>query len=512
MTGGYLGIDIGTSACKALLMGPAGEVIDSETVGYPLSSPQDGWSEQAPEDWIAGAAKAVQAVLARSRQQPLCIGLSGQMHGMTPLDRDRRVLRPAILWNDQRNAAECAEITEAAGGLEALLAHTGNRMLPGFTGGKIRWLQNHEPAVFERTEVVLNPKDYLRLRLSGEVATEVSDASGTGLFDVARREWSKPLLEKIGLAPSLLPACQESAVVSAKVSAEGASLFGLAVGTPIVGGGGDAVIQTLGSGVVSEGRLQTTIGTAGIAATALARPIANPEGRLQVFCNVAPDLWHCMGVSLNAGGALVWLQRLLSQAGATRDFDELTAAARDVGVGAGGLLFLPYLMGERCPWPDPSARGAFVGLRSHHGSAHLTRALLEGVVFALRDMATLMAEAGLARTRTIHASGGGASSDLWNQIQADIFDAEVATTPSAAEGAAYGAAMLAAVGSGAWRDLAEAAQVCSSDRRWRADPARHAAYSELFDIYRGLYGSLTSANARLAGFDPADFKQTGSAA
>ncbi|MEQ8652913.1 MAG: xylulokinase [Kiloniellales bacterium] len=498
MSGSYLGVDLGTSACKALLMGPSGEVIDRETVDYPLSTPREGWSEQDPEDWIKGAAMAVRAVLGRSAQQPRCIGLSGQMHGMTPLDSAHRVLRPAILWNDQRNEAECDEITAQAGGLDSLVQLAGNRMLPGFTGGKIRWLQKHEPDLFARTRTVLNPKDYLRLRMTGERATEVSDASGMGLFDIGERRWSDDLLNRIELDRALLPDCFESSVVSGTVSASGAELFGLKAGIAVVGGGGDAVIQTLGSGVVSEGVLQTTIGTAGILATALNRPIENPEGRLQVFCNVAPDLWHCMGVSMNAGGAFAWLRALLADGGPERSFDHLTEAADKAGLGAGGLLFLPYLMGERCPWPDPSARGAFLGLRLHHESAHLIRALMEGVVFALRDMASLMAEAGLAQTRSIHASGGGAASDLWNQMQADVFDAEVVTTSSAAEGAAYGAAMVAAVGSGEWSSLEEAVGVCRTDNRWAPDPGRHKAYAELFELYRGLYATLRPLNERLA--------------
>jgi len=505
MSAVYLGIDIGTSACKALLMGPEGEVVDTETVGYPVHAPREGWSEQAPEDWISGAATAVQALVARTSRQPRCIGLSGQMHGMTALDADHTVLRPAILWNDQRTGAECAEITERAGGLDALLGLTGNRMLPGFTGGKILWMRRHEPDLFDKTRIILNPKDYLRFRLTGEFATEVSDASGTGLFDVVGRRWSADLLDRIGLDRALLPDCHESDVVSAKVSSTGATLFGLDPGIPVVGGGGDAVIQTLGAGVVEEGVLQTTIGTAGIAASALNRPIANPEGRLQVFCNVAPELWHCMGVSLNAGDAFVWLRDLLSENGPALDFDNLTEAAEDAGIGAGGLLFLPYLMGERCPWPDPAARGAFIGLRRHHGGAHMARAVLEGVVYALRDMAALMGQAGLARTRVVHASGGGASSALWNQMLADVFDAEVVTTSSAAEGAAFGAAMLAAVGMGDWPGLAEAVRVCGVEQRWRPDPARHEAYAALFELYQGLYPALRPVNDRLRDFSQRGF-------
>ncbi len=495
-----LGIDIGTSSCKAVAVGRDGTPLASATCGYPLSTPREGWSEQNPDDWINGARMAVAEVVgAIGSPDFTAIGLTGQMHGLTPLDRDLRVVRPAILWNDQRAEAECQQIIEAAGGPKGLLAMTSNRMLPGYTGGKIVWMRNHEPRHFERMAHALNPKDYLRLKLTGEIATEVSDASGTGLFDVAGRCWSRPLLERAGIDAALLPACTESQAISGTVSILGAELFGIAAQTPVVGGGGDAVVQTIGSGVVSADMLQTTIGTAGIVATALDRMPPNPDGRLQLFCNVSEDLWHCMGVSLNAGGAFSWLQSLLAGAGEPdgAGFGALVERAEAAAPGSDGLLFLPYLWGERCPWPDPSARAAFVGLTARHGDSHVIRALLEGVVFALADMASLMAEMGLGEVARIHASGGGSSASLWNQIQADVFGTQVATARGAAEGAAYGAALVAGLGTGVWDGPGDVAALCKIEGQWEPDAKNAAVYKEMLSIYQELYPVLRPAFRRL---------------
>ncbi|HET9070231.1 MAG TPA: xylulokinase, partial [Amaricoccus sp.] len=445
MTQALLGIDIGTSGCKALLIGTDGAVIAASTATYPLSQPRPGWSEQDPALWIEGAREAVAGVLAKSGSlEILCIGLSGQMHGLTPLDAGHRVLRPAILWNDQRNGAECEAITEAAGGLEALLTVTDNRMLVGYTGGKILWMRNHEPELFARMALVLNPKDYLRLVLTGESATEVSDASGTGFFDVRRRGWATGLIEAAGIDPAILPPAFESQEVTGRVSPEAAARFGLPAGIPVAGGGGDSVIQTIGSGVIAPGELQTTIGTAGILAAALDGPAENPDGRLQVFCNVAADKWHCMGVSLNAGGAMGWFRDTAARG---IDFDALTAEAAASPPGARGLLFLPYLNGERCPHPDPVARGAFVGLTARHGRGDMARSVMEGVVHAFADMHALMRPMGIAG-RIVKASGGGARSTLWRQMQADSFGCDVVTTEGAAEGGAFGAALVAGLAAG----------------------------------------------------------------
>lgn len=490
-----LGIDIGTSGCKALLIGIDGAVIAADTATYPLSQPRPGWTEQDPELWIEGARKAVAGALAKAPGvEILCVGLSGQMHGLTPLDADHRVLRPAILWNDQRNGAECAALTEAAGGLEGLLAATNNRMLIGYTGGKILWMRNHEPELFARMALMLNPKDYLRLRLTGEMASEVSDASGTGLFAVRRRQWATGLIETAGIDPALLPPVFESQEITGRISAQGAALFGLPAGVPVAGGGGDSVIQTIGSGVIAPGELQTTIGTAGILAAALDAPQENPDGKLQVFCNVAADKWHCMGVSLNAGGAMNWFRDMLCAD--APPFEQLVAEAAQSPAGARGLLFLPYLNGERCPHPDPSARGAFIGLTARHRRADLTRALMEGVVHAFADMHALMRPMGIDG-RIVKASGGGARSALWRQIQADMFDCDVVTTEGAAEGAAFGAALVAGLAVGVWPDAEAAARCCRDLTRETPDPAAARVHARAHEIYRSLYPTLSDSFAAL---------------
>jgi xylulokinase len=503
MTAALLGIDIGTSGCKALLLAADGGVIATDTASYPLSRPRPGWTEQDPALWIEGVRASVAGALAKAGPvEVLAIGLSGQMHGLTPLDASHRVLRPAILWNDQRNGAECDAMTEMAGGLPALLAGTNNRMLPGYTGGKIIWMQRHEPELFGRMALMLNPKDYLRLVLTGEVATEVSDASGTGLFDTRARVWATGLAERMGIDPALLPPAFESPEVTGRLSIDGAALLGLPAGIPVVGGGGDSVIQTIGSGVIAPGELQTTIGTAGILAAALDAPQDNPDGRLQVFCNVVPGKWHCMGVSLNAGGAFSWLRdTVLSAAGGEPvPFATLVDEAAESVPGARGLLFLPYLYGERCPHPDPCARGAFVGLTARHCRGDIVRSVMEGVVHAFGDMHALMATMGIDG-RVIKASGGGARSPLWRQMQADLFGCEVVTTEGAAEGAAFGAALVAGIGIGVWPDGDAAAACCRPLTRETPDATAGVVYRRAHAIYRTLYPSLAPAIAELG--DPA---------
>jgi xylulokinase len=500
MTSALLGIDIGTSGCKALLLSVKADVLATSTATYGLSQPHAGWTEQDPALWIEGVRKAVGDVMARCPDVSLaCIGLSGQMHGLTPLDADKSVLRPAILWNDQRNAAEAAEITERAGGLEALIGQTGNRMLIGYTGGKIIWMRNHEPELFGRMRHVLNPKDYLRFMLTGELATEVSDASGTGLFDVKRRTWASGLIDTLGIDPSLLPTCYESHEISGRVSAFGASLFGLPVGVPVAGGGGDSVIQTIGSGVIAPGELQTTIGTAGILATALDAPSTTPDGRVQMFCNVSPSKWHAMGVSLNAGGAMGWFRSVLAQAAQADgiSYEDICEAALSSPAGARGLLFLPYLNGERCPHPDPVARGAFVGLTARHNLGDASRSVMEGVVHAFYDMYALMRQMGI-EGKVIKASGGGARSSLWRQMQADLFDCDVVTTEGAAEGAAFGAALVAGVGIGVWNDATEAAGTLKALTRESPNEATGSTYRRAHDIYKGLYPALSESFSALS--------------
>lgn len=495
MTSALLGIDIGTSGCKALLISVDGDVLASSTATYGLSQPRTGWTEQDPALWIEGARKSVASVMQQAPDvELLCVGLSGQMHGLTPLDADKNILRPAILWNDQRNGAEVEEITEKAGGLEALIGITGNRMLVGYTGGKILWMKNHEPELFAKLRYVLNPKDYLRYVLTGELATEVSDASGTGLFNVYERKWATDLIEKLGIDPAILPVCHESHVISGRISASGSAAFGLPAGIPVVGGGGDSVIQTIGSGVIEPGELQTTIGTAGILAAALNAPTPSADGRIQMFCNVAPDKWHAMGVSLNAGGAMGWFRSVLAQAGHGNDlsFDQIVEAAEASKAGASGLLFLPYLNGERCPHPDPSARGALVGLTARHGFGDIGRSVMEGVTHAFYDMHALMSSMGI-EGRVIKASGGGARSQLWRQIQADLFNCDVVTTEGAAEGGAFGAALVAGVGAGVWKDATEAARIIRELTRQQPNSVNGEIYRKAHHIYRDLYPALVQS-------------------
>lgn len=489
---GLIGIDIGTSATKVLVIDETGAIRARHTAGYPLSTPKPGWAEQDPAHWWQAVRSGLETVRGEidGSLEIEAIGLSGQMHGLVPLDAADQVIRPAILWNDQRNAAACAWITERAGGLERLLAMTSNPMLLGYTGGKIVWLRDHEPANYARMTRFLNPKDHIRLLLTGEHATDVSEASGTGLFDVRNRRWSETLLDHLDIPSALVPKAYESHEVTGTIRDAVADQFGLPRGLPVVGGGGDGVIQTTGSGLIDPGTAQTIIGTAGIAACALDHCAANPGGRLQIFCNNAPGRWHCMGVSMNAGGAFAWLRRTLA-AFATDEpsFDAMTALAAPVPPGAEGLLFLPYLIGERCPHPDPDARGAFIGLTLRHGTGHLVRAAMEGVVFSIREMLELMAPMGLDPT-TIRASGGGASSPLWRQIQADALGAEIEIVSGAAEGGALGAALVAGVGAGIWPDLQTAVATIAVESRTPADPAPKPAYDAAFAVYKKLYPSL----------------------
>ena len=495
-----IGIDIGTSGCKTLLIDEQGQVVARHLKEYPLSTPKPGWAEQDPEDWWQATVEGLKAVLAEitEPQAIKAIGLSGQMHGLVPLDKEGQVIRPAVLWNDQRTGVQCDEITSKAGGVDGLLALTNNQMLTGYTGGKILWLRDEEPAAYERLATMLNPKDYIRFMLTGERATEVSDASGTGLFDVRRRTWSWRLLDKIGIDRSIIPECAESDIITGTLKPTLAAELGLPTDLPVVGGGGDAVIQTTGSGLIEPGIVQSIIGTAGIAACALERCSDNPDGRLQIFCNNDPNRWHCMGVSMNAGGAFNWLRETLSAfAGKKLEFDQLTEFAAKANPGCEGLFFIPYLLGERCPHPDPNARAGFIGLTLRHGPNELVRAAMEGVVYGLRDMVELMRPLGVD-PKEIRASGGGAASPLWRQIQADAFGCEVVTVSGAAEGGAYGAALVAGVGTGIWSNLDEATKAVAIETRTEANATLKATYDASFAIYQDFYHTLKPQFDRMA--------------
>jgi xylulokinase len=501
-----LGIDVGTSGTKALAIDARGAILASATAEYPCSHPRPGWSEQDPEMWWDATIKTIGAVLDRAGLKAADakgIGLSGQMHGSVFLDEDGHVLRPALLWNDQRTAAECAEIEERAGGREALVRLVANPALTGFTAPKLLWLRRHEPAAWDRVRQVLLPKDYVRYRLSGTYATEVSDASGTLLLDVAHRRWSTELLGKLDLDPTLLPPCHESTDVSATVGKLGATATGLAPGTPIVGGGGDQPAGAVGNGIVRPGVVSATMGTSGVVFAHAEQPGFDPLGRLQRGCHAVPGAWHVMGVVLAAGGSFQWFRNELGKAevevARAQGIDPyflLTDEAALAGPGAEGLFFLPYLTGERTPHFDPRAKGAWIGLTVRHGRAHMIRSLLEGATYAMRDSLELIREMGVSIGQ-IRVSGGGARNPLWRQIQADIYGHDVHTL-TATEGPAFGAALLAQVGTGGFASVPEA---CDATIRLAdtttTDPHAREFYDCGFALYRRLYRDLHNSFAAI---------------
>jgi len=492
-----IGIDVGTTGSKALLIGADGSVRASATAEYPMFTPQPLWAEQRPADWWAATVTSIRRVLDEGGVQPgqvAGVGLTGQMHGLVLLDAQGRVLRPCIMWNDQRTAAQCAAIT-ASVGAEQVLRLTGNPVLPGFTAPKIVWVREHEPEAYARVAKVLLPKDYVRYCLTGGFFSEVSDASGTSLFDVGRRQWSAEMLEALELPRQWLPEVTESPVVSAHVSARAAAETGLLAGTPVVGGGGDQAAQAVGTGIVAEGVVSATLGTSGVVFAASETYRVEPQGRLHAFCHAAPGMWHLMGVMLSAGGSFRWYrdvlgapERALARQSGRDPYDVLTEAAAQVPAGCEGLLFLPYLSGERTPHPDPNARGVFFGLTLRHTKAHVTRAVLEGVSYGLRDSLELMRGLGLSIAQ-VRASGGGARSDLWRHILADVFGTEIVTV-NVTEGAAYGAALLAGVGAGVYPSVAAACDA-GVHVTGRTEPGPAASvYADYYPRYRALYPAL----------------------
>jgi xylulokinase len=435
-----VGLDVGTTGVKALALSPEGDVLARAEESYGLSTPQPGWAEQDPEDWWRAAERALAAL----GGEPAAIGLSGQMHGLVVLDDRDRVLRPAILWNDQRTEAECVEIEERVG-LTRLIQLTGNRALTGFTAPKLLWLRRHEPTTYAQVAHVLLPKDYVRLRLTGEHAIDVADASGTLLFDVARRRWSQEMLEALELDPAWLPRALESPEVSGETFA----------GIPVAAGSGDQAAAALGVGVDRPGPVSVVLGTSGVVFAALPAFAADPQARVHAFCHAVPGGWHAMGVMLSAAGSLRWLRDVLSPRGG---YDELTAAAEAWPAGTEGLTFLPYLSGERTPHADPHARAAFAGLTLRHDRGAFVRAVLEGVAYGLRDSLELLRDLGVDPHEG-HASGGGARSELWLRILASVFGLPIRRT-TADEGSAYGAALLGGVAAGVFRDVHEAVATC----------------------------------------------------
>ncbi len=487
-----LGLDISTTGAKAILIDEGGQVVATHTTPQPISTPHPLWSEQNPADWWDGIAASIRAVLSDAGQPEVAaVGLTGQMHGLVLLDAGGKVLRPSILWNDQRTQQQCDEITERVG-FARLIELTGNRALTGFTAPKILWVRENEPEVYAQAAHVLLPKDFIRFVLTGDYVMDVSDASGTNLLDVANRRWSSEVLAALDIPASWMPRLAEGPEVTGTISAEAASITGLKAGTPVVGGGGDQAAGAVGVGAVEPDVISLVVGTSGVVFAPLANYAFEPDGRLHAFCHAVPGMWHFMGVTLGAAGSLQWYRDTLAP---NSSFDELTAAAADVPPGSDGLVFLPYLSGERTPHPDPLARGAFVGLTTRHTQAHLTRAVLEGVAFSLKDCFGLMENANLPDQLQVRIAGGGAKSAVWRQIIADVIGQPLVTTNST-EGAAFGAALLAAVGAGVFPDVASA---CKAAIRTGAStaPTDPAAYDQAYQNYRALYPALKGIFAKM---------------
>ncbi|HEY0866085.1 MAG TPA: xylulokinase [Fimbriimonas sp.] len=467
-----LGIDIGTSGCKALLIDENGRILRQASAEYPLSIPQPLWSEQNPEDWWNGVLACIREI---GEQSPDAIGLSGQMHGAVFLDEHDRVIRPAILWNDQRTAEECREIDREVGP-ELVKGITCNPPMTGFQAPKLLWLRNHEPENYQQVRSLLLPKDYIRFRLSGEKKAEVSDASGTGLYDVPNRRWSAEMMAALEIDHRLFPETFESDEATSVTQ----GVPGLRDGIPIVGGGGDQAAGAVGTGAVQQGIISVSLGTSGVVFTSLDQPEYDRSGAAHTFCH-ANRAWHAMGVVLACGGAVRWYRDTLGG-----DYDTITREAEEAPAGADGLTFLPYLTGERSPHADPYARASFMGLTLGHGRAQLSRAVFEGMSFALLDSMNLLLRLG-ATSEEIRVTGGGAKNGFWVQMLADMFGKPCATL-EADEGPAFGAAILAGVGSGVWPDVSTACTGLVRVKQ-RFEP-KGIDYSAAYARYRALYGAV----------------------
>lgn len=483
-----LGLDVSTTATKAVLVDEDGQVAATGVGEYEFQMPHPDWSEQEPEVWWVAARTAIQAAMSlagATGDDVVAVGLTGQMHGLVLLDSNHKVLRPAILWNDQRTSAECDEIRQRIG-RERLIAITGNDAVPGFTAPKILWVRNNEPDLFGQVAQMLLPKDYVRFRLTEVFATDKAGAGGTILMDLAGRDWSPEILDALEIEPDLLPPTHEGPIPTGVVTAGAAVATGLSAGTPVVAGAGDQAANAVGTGAVGQGVFALSLGTSGVVFVPTEQPRFDPEGRLHAFPHAVPDRWHLMGVMLSAAGSFRWFRDSFAPG---REYDHLTEAAASIGPGAEGLTFLPYLTGERTPHPDPLARGAFVGLSLRHSLDHLTRAVLEGVAFGLKDILDLMTASGAQHPDQIRASGGGIRSRIWRQILADVLGAEIAATTTP-EGAAYGAAMLAAVSAG-WHadgDAVATAWVTIGDVTVPGSDVDR--YHELHGRYQSLYPAL----------------------
>jgi len=489
----WLGIDVGTGGTRALLVDATGKIAGSFTGPHEdIHMERPLWAEQRPENWWEAAQQAIRGALAQagaSGSDVRGVGLSGQMHGLVILDALDEVIRPALIWCDQRSQAQVDAINDLLG-KDTVLSYTANPVLTGFTLPKLLWVRDNEPAHFERLRKILLPKDYVRFGLTGEHATDVADASGTSLFDVARRTWSLEMADRVGVGRSYLPEVLESSRVSGRTSSAAAAATGLAEGTPVVAGAGDQAASGVGNGIVENSILSCTLGTSGVVFAYMERPEYNAEGRVHTFCHAVDDAWHVMGVTQGAGLSLQWFRNNLAPAS---NYDALTREAATAAAGAQGLFWLPYLMGERTPHLDPAARGGWIGLTAKHTRADLIRAVMEGVSYSQKDCLEIIQRMGVA-VESVRLSGGGARSALWQQMLADIFGKPVAILENQ-EGSAYGAALLAMVGTGEYSSVPEATkatirevQVCEP----RAE--EQEIYDAGYQVYRSLYPAIKSAS------------------
>lgn len=484
----FLGIDTSTTATKALLINERGESIASASSTYDYDIPQPHWSEQHPHLWWQAAAEAIRDVVTSSEVDVNDIGgigLTGQMHGLVLLDENGEVLRPAILWNDQRTLEQCNEMRRRIGP-ERLVQLTGNDALTGFTAPKILWVQQHEPEVWVKCRHILLPKDYLRFRLTGKYATDKAGAAGTQLFDLQARDWSPEMLKACSIPSDYLPETFEGTETTSQLSTSGAQETGLRLGTPIVAGAGDQAAAAIGTGAVHDGILSISLGTSGVVFATTDAAAIEPQGRLHSFCHALPNKWHLMGVILSAAGSLRWFRDTLAP---ELSFEELMNMASETPAGSGGLIFLPYLMGERTPHADPLARGAFIGLTVGHTRSHMVRAVIEGVAFALRDCLEIMKAAGLGDMTSIRVTGGGARSEVWNQVLSNVFEHPIESVDEA-EGACFGAAILAAVGNGVWPHVETACESVVRVSKIFQPTQDVKTYKALYPIFHRQYSSL----------------------
>jgi len=492
----FLGIDTSTTSSKALLIDEQGNVVAVASNPHTLQTPRALWSEQNPREWWEAVSASIRSVLEQAGirgEGVSAVGLTGQMHGLVLLDEAGNVLRPAILWNDQRTQGQCDAIHRIIG-REKFIQITGNVALTGFTAPKILWVKENEPEVFAKAKHVLLPKDYVRYQLTGEYAMDKADGAGTVLFDLKSRDWSDEVLSVLEIPREWMPRTFEGTEFTGYVTEEAASLTGLKAGTPVAAGGGDQAAGAVGVGAVEPGIIGLTVGTSGVVFATTPSALIEPEGRLHAFCHAVPGMWHFMGVMLSAAGSLQWYRDTLAP---NASFDDLLKEAEEIPAGSEGSQFLPYLSGERTPHPDPLARGAFIGLTLRHNRAHMTRAVLEGVAFGLKDSFTLIQNAGLGEITQVRGSGGGTKGALWRQIMASVLEAELVTV-NTTEGGAYGAALLAGVGAGAWSDVVSACKACIKiTGSTQPDASQTEAYEKAYTIYRELYPALRASFTEL---------------